>query len=481
MHKNIKETIVLTLNVKPCISNRDVEVRRFHIEICGEKEKKISEATTDGEKKGSSFCRAEHLKRAHMARKVYRGKPVPRAVEWTTARVGRRPASPTLEQAKKRGKRKETEAVSEKMTTQEERRWGAVLQAWTLGTACVAARKRCPREELEKIAGSNGDKVRALNRLVRRDLSTGSLGGKVGSGRRQSIPSSELRQWFTETSRKHGNVWTLRGMGGEMRKRWPGFGSAASVLRVAKRLGFKRVRVRTLPLLTDKGKNKRAEWARMQLGKEGGPLGGDKTVLVHADEKWFYGLRQRQYFLVGPGETTLTVNILSRSHVNKEMILGAVARRLPQQGFNGKVGLYPVVEPYQAKNKSKYHQAGEVYERPTTMTAKLFRKMVIEKVLPDALMRTGGWAEENIIQVDNAGGHGGGQGQQQGDDAPEAAGGGGGAQRGAEGPLPGAGISSCHRVCCTVAQLPGLQRPGPRCMEQPPVCRREAAGGKDTG
>ena len=44
------------------------------------------------------------------------------------------------------------------------------------------------------------------------------------------------------------------------------------------------------------------------------------------------------------------------------------------------------------------------------MTAKLFRRMLKEKVIPDAIRKTGSWAKEIVIQMDNAGGHGSGRG-----------------------------------------------------------------------
>jgi hypothetical protein len=199
-------------------------------------------------------------------------------------------------------------------------------------------------------------------------------------------------------------------MASTMRKRWSWFGSPASVLRLAKKLGYKRVRMRTLPLLTLRSKQKRASWADSLLKKDHGPFGSEDTVLIHVDEKWFFGLKQRQMFWVAPGEHTPVTNILSRSHVTKEMFLAAVARPNQERGFDGKVGLYPVVEEYCAKRNSVNHRAGDVYFRPTTMTAKLFRRMLKWNVIEDAIRMTGSWAKEIIIQMDNAGGHGGGRG-----------------------------------------------------------------------
>ena len=44
------------------------------------------------------------------------------------------------------------------------------------------------------------------------------------------------------------------------------------------------------------------------------------------------------------------------------------------------------------------------------MDAALFKEFLKHKIVPDALCATGSWARKIIIQMDNAGGHGGGKG-----------------------------------------------------------------------
>ena len=366
-------------------------------------------------KKGTSLMKNRQLAQARMGITTRLGQPGPRADpypppgEWTPARAGKLPLPQTLEPPKKRMRRSVPLAdVGNKMATREEKKWAAVVRACSLRASCAAAHKLCPRREMKDIAASINVGVRTLDRLINMALSTGSLARKPASGRVSSVALPVLRTWFRDASRRLGDSWTLRRMTAEVRKKWPRFGSPATVLRIAKKLGYKRVRMRTLPLLTSETRNKRKAWAESLLEKKHGPFGSGETVVIHVDEKWYYGLRQRAFFWVPPGELAPVVNISSRSHVNKVMLLGAVARPNTGRGFDGKIGLYPVVKPYRAKRNSANHSAGDVYDKPASLDAKLFRRM-LKRVIRDAVLKTGNWAKKIIIQMDNAGGHGGGR------------------------------------------------------------------------
>jgi len=71
------------------------------------------------------------------------------------------------------------------------------------------------------------------------------------------------------------------------------------------------------------------------------------------------------------------------------MFLGAVARPVLQRGFDGRVGLYPVAEQTLALRASKRRDKGAVVWKPVTMDAALFKKYLMEKVVPDILRATG--------------------------------------------------------------------------------------------
>lgn len=91
------------------------------------------------------------------------------------------------------------------------------------------------------------------------------------------------------------------------------------------------------------------------------------------------------------------------------MYLAAVARPIPEHNFDGQIGLYPVAEWDRAKYNSSRRTRGTPVLKPINMDAALFKEMIKNKVVADALRKCG-WATNITIQMDNAGGHGGGRG-----------------------------------------------------------------------
>ncbi len=97
--------------------------------------------------------------------------------------------------------------------------------------------------------------------------------------------------------------------------------------------------------------------------------------------------------------------------MTKVMFLGAVARLNREHGFDGRIGLYLHLRAgVKAKRKSKNHNKGDDVWKLCNMDAVLFKRFLTDFVVADVLEKTGSWAERIIIQMDNAGGHGGGRG-----------------------------------------------------------------------
>ncbi len=71
----------------------------------------------------------------------------------------------------------------------------------------------------------------------------------------------------------------------------------------------------------------------------------------------------------------------------------------------------PVCSEKMTKRKSKYSARGEMIYEPATMTKSLFKEYVIQYLIPDAI-RIGQKlsVKKIVIQMDQAGGHGGGKG-----------------------------------------------------------------------
>jgi len=87
------------------------------------------------------------------------------------------------------------------------------------------------------------------------------------------------------------------------------------------------------------------------------------------------------------------------------MFLAAIGR--PRSNFDGRVALIPLVEKKVQQKTSCVRQAGEEFEAPITMGKKEFISLMMNKVVPQAVVKARGWARKIVIQMDNAGGHGG--------------------------------------------------------------------------
>ena len=90
--------------------------------------------------------------------------------------------------------------------------------------------------------------------------------------------------------------------------------------------------------------------------------------------------------------------------------LAAVAKPVSEHGFDGRIGFYPVAMRVTAKRDGKLRKKGGEFWKSVNMDAALFKEFLKHKIVPDALRATGSWARKIIIQMDNAGGHGGGKG-----------------------------------------------------------------------
>jgi len=67
--------------------------------------------------------------------------------------------------------------------------------------------------------------------------------------------------------------------------------------------------------------------------------------------------------------------------------------------------MWPIVKSKTAKNHSKFHHAGDVYDVPDTLTKLKFQAMMKDKLIPAILEKVGTWADRVIVQIDSAGGH----------------------------------------------------------------------------
>ncbi|KAE9015550.1 hypothetical protein PR001_g14874 [Phytophthora rubi] len=144
---------------------------------------------------------------------------------------------------------------------------------------------------------------------------------------------------------------------------------------------------RTEPLLTEKHRHERLKWcvSHVRQMQDGGCSFVAMDDTVHVDEKWFFlkKVGQKVYILTGldgePCEEAPVQYLQSKRHIVKVMFLCAVAR--PRGDWDGKVGIWPVVEGYVTQRKSVNRDAGVIELRPVTMTREIYRRMLIEDVI----------------------------------------------------------------------------------------------------
>jgi hypothetical protein len=130
---------------------------------------------------------------------------------------------------------------------------------------------------------------------------------------------------------------------------------------------------------------------------------------VHVDEKWFFLTEKQQRYYLTPDEQVPYRSSRSKDHLTKVMFLAAVARpRYDEHGtctFDGKIGMWPIVERTPAARGSVNRPRGTIITKPIGCTRTVFRRMMVENVIP-AIKRKWPDGNHNItVQQDGASAH----------------------------------------------------------------------------
>jgi hypothetical protein len=98
--------------------------------------------------------------------------------------------------------------------------------------------------------------------------------------------------------------------------------------------------------------------------------------IIHIDEKWFYVTRVRRRIRYLPGEDRHGDETTKhKSHIEKMMFLAAVGvpQDIPVENggghFDGKIGVYPVIDYTVAERNSRYRPAGTQIIENRSLTA----------------------------------------------------------------------------------------------------------------
>jgi len=107
---------------------------------------------------------------------------------------------------------------------------------------------------------------------------------------------------------------------------------------------------------------------------------------VHIDEKWFNMYKANNKYYLAKDEALPYRSSPNKRYIGKVMFLAAVARPRydfgKKQYFDGKIGIWPIVERTIAQRNSKNRSKGDPVTKNISMTRDVYTKMLRENVFP---------------------------------------------------------------------------------------------------
>ena len=213
---------------------------------------------------------------------------------------------------------------------------------------------------------------------------------RKGHSGRPPIMTEDVVRNVEEVLRGHGYQITYEELAQET-------GVTKSTLQRYGKQNWRKVKRRIIPLLTDKHKAARIEYAKKWKGKP-------RNRHVHIDEKWFSCWRQATDLKLPRGKKAKPKKQVSRTHPTKVMVLSALARPNQKHGFDGKLGIWRYYELVETKRRSKNREAGRLMKKDVSVNSDNFQKMLTGKVAK-AIRKKMKWADKVFIQWDNARAH----------------------------------------------------------------------------
>ena len=171
-----------------------------------------------------------------------------------------------------------------------------------------------------------------------------------------------------------------------------------------------------LPLLNLKQRRQRVQFVLDHLADSRPGLSfmdrkfEDMMSTIHVDEKLFYIKQDRQRYYLLPDEPVPIRKCLSKRYLPKIMFCCAVARPgydyRSKQWFNSKLSIWPFAKDVKAKRNSKNRPAGTIVTTPVSVTAPVYRAMIVDNLLPAIKAKWPGSTTRQIkIQEDNTSAH----------------------------------------------------------------------------
>eukprot|EP00171_Calliarthron_tuberculosum_P001066 IDg1066t1 len=230
------------------------------------------------------------------------------------------------------------------------------------------------------------DTVERIWKRRKSSLAAGSVsadvrGRKRGNSGRKGYEKEELQEAVAAvTPHKRATLRQLEA----------GTGIGKSILHRAKKKGTIVRRTSTVkPTLTDANKLARMQFALSFVRDQ---LVGDELYFddmmdhIHIYEKWFNMSKVKRNMYMTPEEDMPHRNVKSKHFIPKVMFMCAVARprydRHRKRQFDGKIGIWPLVEEVAAKRNSRNRPKGTVEKKPVNVTKDVYRSFLIDEVFP---------------------------------------------------------------------------------------------------
>jgi hypothetical protein len=166
------------------------------------------------------------------------------------------------------------------------------------------------------------------------------------------------------------------------------------------------------PYLTEHNKIERMSFAISQIENEsllmGEPVFKSLYDVVHIDEKWFYLKMDNERYILARGEKPPERSCKSKRFITKVMFMGAQARPrwdpANQSMWDGKIGMWPIVEKVAAKKNSKNRPKGTIETKSMEVTKEVSRNLLIKKIIPAIRKKwpAASKGEHIVIQQDGA-------------------------------------------------------------------------------
>jgi hypothetical protein len=108
--------------------------------------------------------------------------------------------------------------------------------------------------------------------------------------------------------------------------------------------------------------------------------------VVHIDEKWFYIHKVASSYILTRDEKPPHQTCASKRFIAKVMFLAVVARPRwdyeRKRGFDGKLGIFPIVQERLAKRTTKNQKKGDIITVPLSVGKEVYKKLLMESFLP---------------------------------------------------------------------------------------------------